>query len=478
MSEEIYDFTIMPGIPNDQIGNLFEFINKEVLLIYKDRFASIEKTIEPNKWALAYSVVDEHGKAKMRVQLTGGKPLSISITPLVKPVSQDEIQTAREDVVLAVDAFEEQVRKNSLFFAWREGDTVVPEKISGATKRSSHFLLETQILLMILFLGVEMLLFYFLGVYYGIAVLVIQFVIVYFSNKIIARTSDWRITKKNPFMHILEYSLSPEGTKAVKNLSQGQLSKLKKEVYAETIAKHGEIDRQKCQEIFFKYGIECNLEDFTTRKINAYELVEETAGKFGFPMPEVVVSNTLAPNAAASGPSPSHGVVMMTTGLFVQLQDNEILSVLGHEFGHLKGRDPLILFGLSSIEFLFRFYVILPYVPAIVLNPFLFLLYFVAVTTFIYFFAKFLEARADLTSAMIIGQPAVLADSLEKIGYKSLILERKPSIRAQEWISLDSHPPIYFRVARLRNMHPPVKVAHPFIESAREVISGFRQSLS
>jgi heat shock protein HtpX len=271
--------------------------------------------------------------------------------------------------------------------------------------------------------------------------------------------------------------LSLEGKKAVNKLSKSQLSNLKKEVYAETIAQHGEIDRQKCREIFFKYGIECKLEDFTARKVNAYELVEKTAGQFGFPMPEVVVSNTLAPNAAASGPSPSRGVVMMTTGLFVQLQDNEILTVLGHEFGHLKGRDPLILFGINSMEFLFRFYVLLPFVPVIVFDPVLFLLYFGAVTTLIFFFAKFLEARADLTSAMVIGQPSVLADSLEKIGYRNLILERKPSIRAQEWLNLDSHPPIYFRVARLRKMNTPIRVRHPFIESAREVILGFRESL-
>ncbi len=477
MSKEEYNFTISPEMPEDQIGNFYPFFYKEVLLTFKDRFGSIEKTIEPNKWALAYSVTDEQGRAKLRVHLTGGKPLNVSITPLVEGVSQDEIQTAKEDIVLAASAFEEQVRKNSLFFAWREGETVVPEKVKSS-KRSSRFLLETQILLMILFTGVSMVLFYFLGVYFAVAVLAIQFVFVYYSSKIIAKTSDWHINKKNPYIHILEYALSPEGIKTVNKLSKSQLAQLKKEVYSETIAQHGEIDPEKCREIFSKYGIECKLEDFTAHKVNAYELVEKTASIFGFPMPEVVVSNTLAPNAAASGPSPGRGVVMMTTGLFVQLQDNEILSVLGHEFGHLKGRDPLILFGINSIEFLFRFYVLFQFVPIVVFNPFLFLLYFFAVTTLIYFFAKFLEARADLTSAIMVGQPNVLADSLEKIGYRSLILERKPSIRAQEWLNLDSHPPIYFRVARLRKMTTPVKVSHPFVESAREVIAGFRQSLS
>jgi heat shock protein HtpX len=476
-SKEPLNFMISPEIPEDQIGNLYEFIYRSVLLTNKDRFARIERTTTPDKRSLAYSIIEGKGNEKLRVKLTGGKPLAVSITPLVEAVSQDEIHRAREDVVLAVDLFQEQVRKNSLFLAWRQGETVIPERISSIGNQSSRFFLETQILLTILFMGLQMLLFYFLGVYFAIAVIAIQFVFVLYSNRIIAKMSDWHITKKDPFIHVLEYSLTPEVRKAVNKLTKEKLLDLKKEVHDETIAQHGEIDGQKCRKIFSKYGIDCKLEDFTARKVNAYELVKETAGKFGFPMPEVVVSNTLIPNAAASGPSPNRGVVLMTTGLFVQLQDDEILSVLGHEFGHLKGRDPLILFGLTSAEFLFRFYVLFPLFPFI-FTSYLFILYFVAAMTMIYFFAKFLEARADLVSAMVIGQPKVLASALEKIGYQRLLLERSPSYRVQEWLSMDAHPPIYFRISRLRNLNTPIMTKHPLIDSAREVISGFRQSLS
>ena len=143
-------------------------------------------------------------------------------------------------------------------------------------------------------------------------------------------------------------------------------------------------------------------------------------------MPKIVVSNTMVPNAAASGPSPSRGLVLITTGLLVQLDENEILSVLGHEFGHLKGRDPLILFGLVSAEFLFRFYVLLQFFP-IVFTTLLFFVYFWAIMVVIFFIAKFFEARADLISANVVGTPLVLAGSLEKIGFQRLLYERTPS---------------------------------------------------
>jgi heat shock protein HtpX len=241
------------------------------------------------------------------------------------------------------------------------------------------------------------------------------------------------------------------------------------------LAKNGNVDCETVEGVFAKYGFTCSRENLESKKINVYEMVKKTTEKFGFPMPEVVVSNTFLPNAAASGPSPSRGIVLITTGLLVQLEEDEIVSVLGHELGHLKGRDPLLLYGLTAAEFLFRFYVLFPLFPSLFISYF-FLLYFWAVMTVIYFIAKFFEARADLVSAMVIGQPQVLAEALEKIGFKRLLYERIPSYRFQEWISLEPHPPIYFRVSRLEKLVPPVKIKHPLLQSAKDVIKGFLAS--
>jgi heat shock protein HtpX len=103
--------------------------------------------------------------------------------------------------------------------------------------------------------------------------------------------------------------------------------------------------------------------------------------------------------------------------------------------------------------------------------------YFWAVMTLIYFIAKFFEARADLTSAIVVGQPRVLAEALEKIGFKRLLYERVPSYRIQEWISLDPHPPTYFRIRRLRKLGETTNVKYPLFQSAREVTRGFLDSL-
>jgi heat shock protein HtpX len=335
-----------------------------------------------------------------------------------------------------------------------------------------------------LFAGLGIVFFIAISIYYPEAFIVaplilvaVQFIFVFYSTWFIARTADWTITKANPTIHFLEYHLPlTENGEFNKGYPPEKLVKIKQEVYEEILSKHGEIQCDAAQKVFAKYGISCQSENLTSKKVNVYELVKNIADKFGYPMPKIVVSNTILPNAAASGPSPSRGLVLITTGLLVQLEENEVLGVLGHEFGHLKGRDPLLLYGLSSAEFLFRFYVLLNFLP-IIFESFLFILYIWVVFTVIFFIAKFFEARSDLISAIVIGQPEVLAGALEKIGFQRLLFERTPSFRLQEWVGFDPHPPIYFRVDRLEKLKEPVKIKYPLLRSIKDVFSGFFASL-
>ena len=104
-------------------------------------------------------------------------------------------------------------------------------------------------------------------------------------------------------------------------------------------------------------------------------------------------------------------------------------------------------------------------------SPFLYLIVAMGI---IYFIAKFFEARADLQSAITIGQPQVLAEALRKIGFRKLQFEQAPIHKIQGWINWDPHPPTYFRINRLEKLKTPVEVKHPLIQSVKDVIDGFR----
>ncbi|MEM2999011.1 MAG: M56 family metallopeptidase [Candidatus Bathyarchaeia archaeon] len=476
-------YRIATELPASYMEKLFAFIHTQYLLPQKQRFANISREIVGGFAFLSYMVLNEQGAPLLKVEVKGTAPLELTLTPIAAAVSAMAIEEAKQDIVIAVQIFEEHARKSTLYFAWSEGEKIVPETLEKQ-KSFNRLFLETQILFFVVFIAFGMLIFLLLATLYPEAfwiapliLIAVQFIFVFYSSSFITRTADWRVTAANPSIHLLKYNLPIHANEAVRPmLPPAQMLAIKKEIYNELLSKQGEIRCEEAQQIFSKYGIECQPENLSVKKVNVYELVKKVADKFGFPVPKIVVSNTMIPNAAAAGPSPSRGIVLITTGLLVQLEEDEVISVLGHEFGHLKGRDPLILYGLTSSEFLFRFYVLFPLFPFL-FSSFLFFIYFWAVMTVIFFIAKFFEARADLVSAIKMGKPEVLAEALEKIGFQRLLYERAPSFRVQEWLGLDPHPPIYFRVNRLEQLKSVEKIKHPLLRSIKDVISGFTESL-
>jgi heat shock protein HtpX len=474
MAERTFTYTVETEIPPNYRRNLLDFIYQKYILPGEKMFENVSKDTTDDDPYLSFNFTMPNSKQKLDEKIIASEPIQIIIKTSDDTVTEEKIIEAKEDVEISIDLFEEQLRKSTLFFAWEEGEKIVPERLRGKERSLNRLLIETQILILILFIGVGIVVFTLLGGYALIPFLGIQLVVVLYSSKIVARIGDWKITERNPTIHFLEYHLpSQEADMIRKKFTKEQLIALKREVYEKTVLKDGEIDCQTVHEIFTKYGLDCRPEDLASKKVNVYQLVKTTADKFGYKVPKIVVANTLLPNASASGPSPSRGLVMITTGLLVQLEEAEIISVLGHEFGHLKGRDPLLLYGLNAIQYLIYFFVFIPFVSSFLL----FFIYYWVISAIFFSIAKCLEARADLISAMVIQQPQVLAEALQKIGFKRLLYERMPSYRLQEWLSLEPHPPIYFRMHRLEKIKDPSKIRHPLIQSIVDVTHGFIASI-
>ena len=74
-----------------------------------------------------------------------------------------------------------------------------------------------------------------------------------------------------------------------------------------------------------------------------YRLVEQLVQKAGLPMPRVYITDNPQPNAFATGRSPEHAAVCVTSGLLGQVNQEELAGVLAHELGHVKHRDTLTM---------------------------------------------------------------------------------------------------------------------------------------
>jgi heat shock protein HtpX len=74
-----------------------------------------------------------------------------------------------------------------------------------------------------------------------------------------------------------------------------------------------------------------------------HDMVERLSAMADLPKPRVAVIDTDVPNAFATGRSPKHSAVAVTTGLWNRLDKREIEGVLAHELSHIANRDVLIM---------------------------------------------------------------------------------------------------------------------------------------
>lgn len=457
------------------------FIYQKYIVPYYHKFANVRRWILDGRETLAFTLLEPNNLWYVDVEVTSGEPMEIKMRPSGPNVPIETLNKIKEDLIIAVQMFEDNVRRNTLYFVWGPERRIADEKtLTRRKKFLSQIFTGNMLLLFILFLLFSYFIFVLAGLfgileYAPLLLLLSQFILVLFADKIIMQMGDWFVTKDYSKVYILQYHIPSEDLEFIKqNYPKEKLLQIKREIYERTLAIGKSIDAGMIQEVFLKHGMRIKPENLLIKSIDIYKLVDKVSEKFGMPVPKIAVANIIIPNAAATGPRPGSSLVLITSGLLIQLDEEEILAVIGHEISHVKSRDPLIFFLLASAEYLFRVYVILRYLPYIVfLFGFLYLFFALSV---IYFIAKFFEARADLESAIVLGKADALANALRKIGYRRLLFERNVN-RVSAWLGMDPHPPLSFRIERLESLEPQ-KIKHPLLQSMKDCIRGLIKEIS
>jgi heat shock protein HtpX len=224
-----------------------------------------------------------------------------------------------------------------------------------------------------------------------------------------------------------------------------------------------------------------------------HDMVERLCAMSDLPKPRIAVMDTPVPNAFATGRSPKHAAVCVTTGLWNRLEPREIEGVLAHELSHIANRDVLIMtvasFFAMLAALLIRFGMYGAMFgggfggnrdnnngPPIWLIVFLVSMIVYAVSyVLIRTLSRYREFAADRGAALMTGAPEHLMSALQKISSQMtlipnqdirevqgmnafFIIPAKAKSAAAELFA--SHPPLEKRLAALaeiaREMGRPV----------------------
>jgi heat shock protein HtpX len=210
------------------------------------------------------------------------------------------------------------------------------------------------------------------------------------------------------------------------------------------------------------------------------------------PKPRVAIIDTPVPNAFATGRSPKHAAVAVTTGLWQRLEPREVEGVLAHELSHIANRDVLVMTVASFFAMLaglmarFGLYGGMfggggnrnsndNSVPVWIIVLAVSVLTYVLSQILILAISRYREYAADRGSALITGAPEYLMSALQKISSQMTMIPQRDlrevqtmnaffiipaSVKTAGAELFATHPPLEKRIARLaeisREMGRPV----------------------
>src|SRR4030042_1106332 len=106
MTEPV-SYKITTEVPASYMEKLLDFIHKQYLLPQKQRFTDFSRETTASGTFLSYVVVDSQGKQLFQVEVKGTTPIELTLTPIAVPVSATALEEAKQDIVIAVQIFEE-----------------------------------------------------------------------------------------------------------------------------------------------------------------------------------------------------------------------------------------------------------------------------------------------------------------------------------------------------------------------------------
>lgn len=373
--------------------------------------------------------------------------------------------------------FAETKGKGVLYYVIVPGLDVVPLRSESVHYKLVHKLLTGNLVFMFaISLAIYLVAWILVKYYAPLVILATQLMLLLFSDRIVALMGDWKLGKSSPYVYLIGLRIPLETyTRLVKRVLYPKRYEIKRKIYQELMNKNLLITPDDVSNLLYEYGVYVDRSDVIVKRVNLFSIVEEVFEKYDLPLPKVVLSNIVLPNAAASGVFLHNTTLLVTSGLLTKLDEKEMKAVIAHEASHLKNRDPLVLNFLIIAEYLLRVYIFMTFMKYF--NVFLEMAYLYVSLTALFFLAKFIEARADIEAAVKLGNSKPLISALKKIGARKLMKELTPIDRLSSWLNWNPHPPLSFRIEKLHSLTGK-EVKNLWGEAISSCLSDFVKTLS
>jgi len=187
------------------------------------------------------------------------------------------------------------------------------------------------------------------------------------------------------------------------------------------------------------------------------------------PKPRVAVADSDIPNAFATGRTPDHAVVCVTTGLLRRLSAEEVEGVLAHELSHVAHRDVSVMTVASTLGVLagliMRWGLYFGGGGRDRNNAIVFIFVWLAsIAVYAISFmltralSRYRELAADRAAAYLTGQPSALASALTRISGDMARIPTKDLREAKSMNAFFISPAINREsVGALFSTHPPLE---------------------
>jgi len=462
-------------LSQQELSEYLSFVRRVIEENYKGKVKYSLDAFYGDKPCIVVGLVIHEVPIEIQVVADSTPWYSITYDPYLTPKSL--VNLIEHLIENATYLFTETKGKGVLYYVIVPGLDVVPLRSGSVRYKLIHKLLTGNLVFMFAISLALYCIAWLLFKYYAPLVLIAaQFVILLFSSRIVALMGDWELKETSPYVYLIGLRIPLEiYGQLLKKVLYPRRYEIKRKIYQELMSKNLLIAPEDVSSLLLEYGVHVDTSDIVIKRVNLFSAVKEVFEKYNLPLPKVVLSNIVLPNAAASGIFLRDTTLLVTSGLLTKLNEDEVKAVIAHEASHAKNRDTLILNLLITIEYMLRVYIFMTFIRYF--NVFTEILYLYASLTALFFFAKFIEARADIEAAVTLGTPHPLISALKKIGTRKLMTELTPIDRLSSWLRWNPHPPITFRIEKLHSLVGR-KVENPWVEAISSCISDFLKTLA